>query len=266
MKRICVYGKGGIGKSTVVSNTAVAMSRKGLGVAVVGCDPKADSTRCIMGEKIPTVLDSVLLGENRDVAFTGEGGILCIESGGPKPGTGCAGRGISSALKEIRERDLLSGRDAVIYDVLGDVVCGGFSTPLREEIADDVYLVTTADFMALYAANNICRGIAHYAALGGVRLAGVIYNSRSIRDDVSLVESFARRVGTTVAGRIPMSEEISRAEIERRTACAMFPEGEAAKAFSALAEHMLSGSAERCIPDPMSDEELEELCRKSGLN
>ena len=261
MKKICIYGKGGIGKSTVVANTAVAMSMKGLKVAVVGCDPKADSTRCIMGRKIPTVLDCVLLGSGNEVSFRGFNDILCIESGGPEPGTGCAGRGIASALKEIRDRDLLSDRDVVIYDVLGDVVCGGFSTPLREEIADDVYLVTTADFMAMYAANNICRGIRHYAASSGIRLAGVIYNSRSIRNDEALVKAFARRVGTDIAGTIPMSSDISDSEIERKTAVELFPGGEAAASFRALADYMLSGRPTRCIPEPMSDEELEELCR-----
>ena len=108
------------------------------------------------------------------MAVVGYGGILCLESGGPEPGTGCAGRGIASALREIQQQDLLADRDVVIYDVLGDVVCGGFSMPLRENIAQDVYLVTTADFMALYAANNICKGIARYAQDGDVRLAGLI--------------------------------------------------------------------------------------------
>ena len=264
MKKICIYGKGGIGKSTVVANTAVAMSMKGLKVAVVGCDPKADSTRCIMGKRIPTVLDSVLLASGEEVCYRGFNDILCIESGGPQPGTGCAGRGIASALKEIRDRDLLSDRDAVIYDVLGDVVCGGFSTPLREEIADDVYLVTTADFMAMYAANNICRGIRHYAEKSGIRLAGVIYNSRSMRNDADLAETFARRVGTDIAGRIPMSSDISRSEVKRKTAVELFPEGEAAHAFIELCEYMLSDKPRRCIPEPISDEELEELCAIDG--
>ena len=264
MKKICIYGKGGIGKSTVVANTAVAMSMKGLKVAVVGCDPKADSTRCIMGKRIPTVLDCVLLGNKGEVAFKGFNDILCIESGGPQPGTGCAGRGIASALKEIRDRDLLSDRDAVIYDVLGDVVCGGFSTPLREEIADDVYLVTTADFMAMDAANNICKGIRHYAVTSGIRLAGIIYNSRSMRNDISLVEAFAGRVGTAVAGKIPMSSDISKAEIKRKTAVELFPDGDAASSFNALADYMLSGKAVRCIPEPVSDELLEELCLQNG--
>ena len=163
MKRICVYGKGGIGKSTAVSNLAAAMAQAGKRVAVVGCDPKADSTRGLMGRRIPTVLDQLKTGASGEIAFTDSRGVRCIEAGGPEPGTGCAGRGIIVAMEEIRSRGLLDDRDVVLYDVLGDVVCGGFSMPLREQVADEVYLVTTSDFMALYAANNICRGIRKYA-------------------------------------------------------------------------------------------------------
>ena len=180
MRKICIYGKGGIGKSTTAANVAAAMAESGLKTAVVGCDPKADTTRCLVGRRIPTVLQQLGSStENNEIAVTGYRGILCIESGGPEPGTGCAGRGIASALREIKERDLLADRDVVLYDVLGDVVCGGFSMPLREGVADDVYLVTTSDFMAIYAANNICRGIAKYAQENEVRLAGIIYNEEA---------------------------------------------------------------------------------------
>ena len=147
MKRICVYGKGGIGKSTAVSNLAAAMAQAGKRVAVVGCDPKADSTRGLMGRRIPTVLDQLKTGASGEIAFTDSRGVRCIEAGGPEPGTGCAGRGIIVAMEEIRSRGLLDDRDVVLYDVLGDVVCGGFSMPLREQVADEGYLVTTSDFM-----------------------------------------------------------------------------------------------------------------------
>ena len=261
MKKICVYGKGGIGKSTTVSNVAAAMAEEGLRVAVVGCDPKADTTRCLMGRKIPSVLELMSGIGTPEVAFTGYRGILCIESGGPEPGTGCAGRGIAAALQEIRSRGLLDGMDVVLYDVLGYVVCGGFSMPLREGIAQDVYLVTTADFMSIYAANNICRGVARYAKENEVRLAGVLYNARSGRDDPALAERFAQAVGTTVAGYLPMSEEISRAELERKTVVEAFPESGAAQCFRALAHKML-GNGIRCIPRPMTGEEVEALCRR----
>lgn len=260
MKKICVYGKGGIGKSTTVANVAAAMAEDGLRVAVVGCDPKADTTRCLMGRRIPTVLDQLLKGGGSEICFTGYRGILCMESGGPEPGTGCAGRGIASALREIQSRDLLREMDVVLYDVLGDVVCGGFSMPLREGIAEDVYLVTTSDFMALYAANNICRGIAKYARDGAIRLSGLIYNARSGRDDPDCADRFAAAIGSAVAEYLPMSADISRAELERKTVIERFPESEAARHFRALARRMMQPHP-RCVPQPMTDEAVEALCQ-----
>lgn len=260
MKKICVYGKGGIGKSTTVANVAAALAGEGLRVAVVGCDPKADSTRCLMGRRIPTVLDQLKTGTAAEVAFLGYRNILCVESGGPEPGTGCAGRGIVSALREIQDRGLLQDRDVVFYDVLGDVVCGGFSMPLREGIAEDVYLVTTSDFMSIYAANKICRGIRKYAATGDIRLSGVVYNGRSGRDAPEVAARFAQMVGTQVCGRIPMSPLVGQAELARQTVLERAPDSEVSQQFRALAHRMMEGVA-RCIPSPLSDEEVEELCR-----
>lgn len=260
MKKICIYGKGGIGKSTTVANVAAAMAEKGLKVAVVGCDPKADSTRCLMGRKIPSVLEALRDENGENVVYYGYKDILCVESGGPEPGTGCAGRGIAAALREIQSRNLLEDRDVVLYDVLGDVVCGGFSMPLREDIADDVYLVTTADFMALYAANNICRGIKKYAETGNIRLAGMIYNGRSGRDDLPAVSRLAEVIGTGIVGTIPMSSLIGEAELERKTVVEAYPDSEAAESFRQIAEKMLANTS-RCIPSPMTDEEVEALCR-----
>lgn len=261
MKRICIYGKGGIGKSTTVANVAAAMAQKGLRVAVVGCDPKADTTRCLAGRRIPTVLQQLQSGEKakEEIAVKGYRGILCIESGGPEPGTGCAGRGIASALREIRERSLLDDRDVVLYDVLGDVVCGGFSMPLREGVAEDVYLVTTADFMAIYAANNICRGIAKYARENEIRLAGIIYNGRSGCSDPGRAADFAKAVGTRVIGELPMSGLIGQAEVLRKTVVELEPDSEVSREFRKIADRMLEGGP-RCIPGPLPDEEVEALC------
>ena len=260
MRKICIYGKGGIGKSTTAANVAAAMAEGGLKTAVVGCDPKADTTRCLVGRRIPTVLQQLGSStENSEIAVMGYKGILCIESGGPEPGTGCAGRGIASALREIKERDLLADRDVVLYDVLGDVVCGGFSMPLREGVADDVYLVTTSDFMAIYAANNICRGIAKYAQENEVRLAGIIYNGRSGCSDPKRVKRFAEAIGTQVIGCVPMSGQIGQAEIARKTVVEMASDCEAALAFRAIADKMIAGNP-RCIPRPLLDEEVEQLC------
>ena len=225
MKRICVYGKGGIGKSTAVSNLAAAMAQAGKRVAVVGCDPKADSTRGLMGRRIPTVLDQLKTGASGEIAFTDSRGVRCIEAGGP--------------------------------------VCGGFSMPLREQVADEVYLVTTSDFMALYAANNICRGIRKYAQSGRIRLAGIIHNGRSSVDNDGLLQTFATELGTTVAGKIPMSPLIGQAELERQTVVDSAPDSAPAQAFRALASVLLDNRG-GCIPEPMSDDGLEALCRKAA--
>ena len=262
MKRICIYGKGGIGKSTVAANLAAALAESGLSAAVIGCDPKADSTRSLMGYKIPAVLDLLRAEKGGQIAFSGYNNVLCIESGGPEPGSGCAGRGIIAAIREMQNHDVLNGRDIVIYDVLGDVVCGGFSMPLREEVADQVYLVTTADFMSLYAANNICRGVRKYAQSGNVRLAGVIYNGRSSTDNMKIVEAFAEKVGTELAGMLPMSKKISLAELERKTVLENFPDDEASECFRHLSKYVFEREG-GCIPHPLSDEEVEDLCRQA---
>ena len=263
MKKICIYGKGGIGKSTAVANLAAAMAETGKRVAVVGCDPKADSTRNLTGRRIPTVLECMQTG-GRDIAVSGFRGIRCMEAGGPEPGTGCAGRGIAVALDQIRQKNLLEDTDAVIFDVLGDVVCGGFSMPLRESIAEEVYLVTTSDYMSLYAANNICRGIRRYAKSGVIRLSGFLYNGRSGLDNRRLAEEFARKLGSEVIGGFAMSEWIAKAEMERKTVIERYPDSEISESFRRLAGVILN-TVGGCIPMPMSDEEVEVVCMQSLL-
>lgn len=259
MKKICVYGKGGIGKSTTVANLAAALSTMDLKVAVVGCDPKADSTRNIMGKRINTVLDIMHLNADGPLFQHGFNNIICIESGGPAPATGCAGRGIVVALQEITKQNLLADRDVVIYDVLGDVVCGGFATPLRENVADEVYIVTTSDFMSLYATNNICRGIEKYAKSGSIRLSGIIYNGRSSLDNPELVGKIAAQLNTKIVGYIPMSSEISKAEFMKKTVIEQFEQSEISAIFKTLATSIMN-NVEGVIPTPISDLEMEEIC------
>lgn len=259
MKKICIYGKGGIGKSTTVANLAAALAADGKRVAVIGCDPKADSTRNIMGKRIGTVLDLMHRGGGEPICQYGFSHILCMEAGGPQPGTGCAGRGITVALQEINKRDLLKEMDVVFYDVLGDVVCGGFSTPLREGVADEVYIVSTSDYMSLYAANNICRGIRKYAEAGGSKLVGIIHNGRSSLDEEGLVGELAGKLGTSVIGYIPMSREISRAEYRKKTVIEAFPDSAVSLSFREISRRIMENT-ELAVPSPLTDQEVEELC------
>ena len=264
MRKVCIYGKGGIGKSTVVANAAAAAAKAGNRVMVVGCDSKADTTRVLMHGRIETILDvHARLGgrlTRADAAHEGAFGVLCMESGGPRAGEGCAGKGIALALKDIQELRIIEefAPDLILYDVLGDVVCGGFSTPLREKVAEAAYIVTTSDYMSLYAANGICRCIRKYADRGGCRLGGLIYNERSAVGDESAAADFARAVGTRIAGRVPLDRAISRAEMRRSTVIECEPDSAAARAFEAIADEMLHG-AETAVPEPLSTEALEAI-------
>lgn len=261
MKKICIYGKGGIGKSTIVANIAAALADEGKKVAVVGCDPKADSTRCLMHSKIPSVLDKIKGGEFDEIGYKGYKDIICIESGGPEPGSGCAGRGIIIALEEIEKRKTLKDIEVIIYDVLGDVVCGGFSMPLRRNIADEVYIVTTSEFMSLYAANNICRGIKKYAEAGEVRLAGIIHNGRSMVDNDELVKCISEMLNTEVIAKIPNSSLIAKSDLSRKTVVESHSNSKETQDFRDLAKKIL-GDRYLSIPTPVSDEEIEEICQK----
>ena len=264
MRKVCIYGKGGIGKSTVVANAAAAAAKAGNRVMVVGCDPKADTTRVLMHGRIETILDvHARLGgrlTRADAAHEGAFGVLCMESGGPRAGEGCAGKGIALALKDIQELRIVEefAPDLILYDVLGDVVCGGVSTPLREKVAEAASIVTTSDYMSLYAANGICRCIRKYADRGGCRLGGLIYNERSAVGDESAASDFARAVGTRIAGRVPLDRAISRAEMRRSTVIECEPDSAAARAFEVIADEMLHG-AETTVPEPLSTEALEAI-------
>jgi len=266
MRKFCVYGKGGIGKSTVVSNISAALAEDDdRTVMVMGCDPKADTTRNLFGKRIPTVLDAFRDKgpENMrldEIIFKGFNGVYCAESGGPEPGVGCAGRGVLTAADMLSRLGVFEKLkpDVVIYDVLGDVVCGGFAMPLRRGLADDVYIVTTCDPMAIYAANNICKGIKRFADRGQVFLGGIIYNGRSAVDEPSIVENFAERLGTKLVGRLPMSDLIPRAEIRRKTVIEYAPDSEVADRFRKLGLAVLENE-DRAVPEPLSDDELDKI-------
>ncbi len=265
MRKFCIYGKGGIGKSTVVSNIAAALAETGKTVMVMGCDPKSDSTRNLAGRRIPTVLD-VFRAKGPDgmkleeIVFEGFNGVYCVESGGPEPGVGFAGRGVITAADMLTRLGAFNDLEpeVVIYDVLGDVVCGGFAMPLRKGLADDVYIVTTCDPMAIYAANNISKGIKRFADRDEVFLGGIIYNGRSVIAEPSIVDGFAARLGAKVMGNIPMSELIPRSEIQHKTVLEYAPDSEIADMFRELALAIFDND-DRIVPKPLSDAELDEI-------
>lgn len=234
---------------------------------LIGCDPKADTTRNIMGKRIPTALDTLrrkLDGTTaEDVLFQGYAGVYCIESGGPEPGVGCAGRGIITASELIERLDLfgIARPDIVIYDVLGDVVCGGFATPLKNRMADEAYIVTSCDPMAIYAANNICKGIGRYAVKGGVPLGGIIYNGRSRIDEPGIIDGLAGMLRTSVIGRIPNSLDISRSEVRRKTVAEYLPDSAVAAKFAGIAARIFANES-RVVPSPLSDDEVDRISER----
>ncbi len=247
MKRIAIYGKGGIGKSTTAANIAAAMTRIGLKVMQIGCDPKADSTMLHMrGERCPAVLE-LLRAEGGDVPLEsmvriGADGVICVECGGPMPGTGCAGRGIVTAFEELKKRNAyeIYKPDVLIYDVLGDVVCGGFAMPLRHEYAKNVFVVTSGEKMSLYAAANIALALDHFKGRGYARLTGLIQNSRGVADERDQIAEFAAEAGVPVAGIIPRDPLIQEAEAMQMTLAEAFPDSPTAALYAELAEEMLS--------------------------
>ena len=259
-KRIAIYGKGGIGKSTIVSNIAAAYSDD-YNVLVIGCDPKADTTRTLVGRRIPTILD--IVKEKKDVSiddvlFEGYGKVRCVESGGPEPGVGCAGRGVIVAMGLLDKLGTFSDDvDIIVYDVLGDVVCGGFAVPLRENFADEVYIVTSGEYMALYAANNICKGIKKLKGSFG----GIICNCRGIENELEIVNEFAGKVNSRIIGVIPRNELVQKSEIDAKTVLEKFPDSEQSEVYRILAK-ALYDNKEFVIPEPMSIDEFDEFFRK----
>lgn len=272
MRQCAIYGKGGIGKSTTTQNLVAALAELGKKVMIVGCDPKSDSTRLILHAKAQNTIMSLAAEagsvedlELDEVLKVGYANIKCVESGGPEPGVGCAGRGVITAINFLEEEGAYDDElDFVFYDVLGDVVCGGFAMPIRENKAQEIYIVCSGEMMAMYAANNIGKGIVKYANSGGVRLAGLICNSRNTDREDELIIALAAKMGTHMIHFVPRDNVVQRAEIRRMTVIEYDPTSKQADEYRQLAQKIIVNK-NLVIPQPLTMDELEELLMEFGI-
>ena len=271
MRQVAIYGKGGIGKSTTTQNLTAALSTLGKKILLVGCDPKADSTRMLLGGlNQKTVLDTLRSeGDEESVELDGLlqdgfGNIKCVESGGPEPGVGCAGRGIITSINLLENLGAYTDDlDYVFYDVLGDVVCGGFAMPIREGKAKEIYIVASGEMMAIYAANNICKGISKFAK-GGARLGGIICNSRKVDGEKELLAAFAERLGSQLIHFVPRDNLVQRAEINKKTVIEFDPESNQANEYLNLAKN-IENNEKFVVPEPMEMEDIESMMVEFGI-
>ena len=255
MLKIAVYGKGGIGKSTVTSNLAAAFASMGKKVIQIGCDPKADSTINLLGGTTPIPVMNYMREYDEDpetiedISKVGYGGVLCIETGGPTPGLGCAGRGIIATFSLLEDLELFATHqpDVVLYDVLGDVVCGGFSMPMRKGYADKVFIITSGENMAIHAGANIAMAVQNFKNRGYASLGGIILNRRNVKREEEKVQELAEDFQTTIIGKLPHSDLVTDAEEQGKTLMECYPDSEMAEEYRTLAEQILT------------------LCRKDAL-
>ena len=247
MLKVAIYGKGGIGKSTVTSNLAAAFANMGKRVIQIGCDPKADSTINLLGGEPLRPVMNFMREEDEEpdelaqISKEGYGGILCIETGGPTPGLGCAGRGIIATFQLLEDMDLFAHYkpDVVLYDVLGDVVCGGFAAPIREGYAEKVLIVTSGEKMALYAANNISSAVRNFEDRSYARVFGIVLNHRNVENEMEKVQAFSEKIGVPIVGEVPRSDEIIRWEDQGKTVLEGDQDSEISRCFFDLAELLL---------------------------
>src|SRR5271165_4950109 len=272
LRQCAIYGKGGIGKSTTTQNLVAALAEAKQKVMIVGCDPKSDSTRLMLHEKAQNTIMALAAeaGGVEDLELdmvmkVGYGNTKCVESGGPEPGVGCAGRGVITAINFLEEEGAYDkDLNYVFYDVLGDVVCGGFAMPIREKKAQEIYIVVSGEMMAMYAANNIAKGIVKYANSGGVRLAGLICNSRNTAREADLIEALAEALGTQMIHFIPRDNVVQRAEIRRMTVIEYDPKAKQADEYRQLATKIMNNK-KLVIPTPITMDQLEDLLMKFGI-
>ena len=246
MKKIAIYGKGGIGKSTTSANISAALASMGKKVVQIGCDPKADSTiNLLHGIPVVPVMDYYRDHDEEPdfehVGREGYGGVFCIETGGPTPGLGCAGRGIIATFDLLEELEVFERiqPDVVVYDVLGDVVCGGFAAPIREGYANEIYIVTSGEKMSLYAANNIHKAVENFKDRGYAQVKGLILNRRNIEREYEKVQEFADQSHLPIIADIPRSGEIQRCEELGKTVVEDDPTLQLSKIYIDLAEKIM---------------------------
>jgi nitrogenase iron protein NifH len=272
LRQIAFYGKGGIGKSTTSQNTLAALADLGQKILIVGCDPKADSTRLILHAKAQDTILSLAAAagsvedlELDDVMKVGYKNIRCVESGGPEPGVGCAGRGVITSINFLEENGAYEGVDYVSYDVLGDVVCGGFAMPIRENKAQEIYIVMSGEMMAMYAANNIAKGILKYANSGGVRLGALVCNERQTDKELELAEAMAAKLGTKLIHFVPRANIVQHAELRRMTVIEFAGESKQADEYRQLAKKIHENKGQGIIPTPITMDELEDMLMEHGI-
>jgi nitrogenase iron protein NifH len=272
LRQIAFYGKGGIGKSTTSQNTLAALAEMGNKILIVGCDPKADSTRLILHAKAQDTILSLAAEQGsvedleiEDVMKIGYQNIKCVESGGPEPGVGCAGRGVITSINFLEENGAYEDIDYVSYDVLGDVVCGGFAMPIRENKAQEIYIVMSGEMMAMYAANNISKGILKYANSGGVRLGGLVCNERQTDKELELAEALAKKLSTQLIYFVPRDNIVQHAELRRMTVLEYAPESKQAEHYRNLANKIHNNAGKGVIPTPITMDELEDMLMEHGI-
>ena len=271
MRQLAVYGKGGIGKSMISSHISFGLADRGLKVMHVGCDPKHDSTRLLLRGKMPkTVLDTLrrknfeVKSLNREeIVFDSplnsecNGKIYCAESGGPDPGLGCGGKGVIEAIEALQQLNVYKelALDVVLYDVLGDVVCGGFSMPIRQGYAEEIYIVSSGEIEVLFAASNICKAVSKFTGRSGARLGGIIGNLRELKNEEEILSKFAEMMGTQIVGFIPYSERIKECSGKGVTLYQLYPESKECDAFRTLTKNIWDNKS-FSIPNSINFEDL----------
>jgi nitrogenase iron protein NifH len=266
MERIVVYGKGGVGKSTIASSLSAAYARRGLRVLHIGCDPKQDSTLRIAGGKVKSVMEASMSGEittKDNITTKGVFGIDCVECGGPKPGVGCAGRGIAKTFEILENLNTLNeaNYDIALFDVLGDVVCGGFAAPLRDGFGKKVFIVVSEEIMSMYAANKIISAIKTYE-YNGVYLGGIILNMRNNSSSIGHVKKFADSINANIISIIPRSNLIAEAEKYSKTVVEMHPESEISGKFNSMAGEIIKIRRESSrMPNAIKEMDFNSLFR-----